>query len=148
MDLDSIYKTLGLPLREVVSWNIAIIDNILWMFCLPLREVVSWNKLEDIKDIGEKLSTSAWGSELKYLKTAFHIQNMLSTSAWGSELKWIATSKRKRFYSLPLREVVSWNHKISEREAWELSLPLREVVSWNIYPVGFKPVIRVYLCVR
>ena len=84
-------RTLRLPLREVVSWNISIETGEPVEFCLPLREVVSWNALLNVRQGTFASSTSAWGSELKYL----------SIMIWVPPL------------SLPLREVVSWNVSVA-----------------------------------
>ena len=105
----------GLPLREVVSWNFDTLDSDEQKLSLPLREVVSWNVNKVYKKDLEKLSTSAWGSELKSV-WCFRNQNVQ--------------------VRLPLREVVSWNKRATLQPAGRKSLPLREVVSWNCNGVG------------
>ena len=85
----TLVPALGLPLREVVSWNdfLDLLQEFLHA-SLPLREVVSWNAYIVLDKISEAMSTSAWGSELK-----------CQSRRWGIG----------RYSSLPLREVVSWN---------------------------------------
>ena len=77
------------------------------------------------------LSTSVWGSELKYI---YHLQEMwyiLSTSVGGSELKYSGRCDDCGLRRLPLCEVVSWNIGLSRcNGAWWSCLPLCEVVSW------------------
>ena len=79
----------GLPLREVVSWNISNVAAAFEASGLPLREVVSWNARPIMLSATLAASTSAWGSELKCGN--WKIMNrgiQTSTSAWGSELKY------------------------------------------------------------
>ena len=122
---------LGLPLREVVSWNIRnpssmstrYMSTSAWgseLKCtmsafpeedsgLPLREVVSWNTSQlTIKMLIGCLplrEVVSWNAQRNWVKIAVKA----STSAWGSELKCYTWRRIDRTASLPLREVVSWN---------------------------------------
>ena len=105
-----IRKNRCLPLREVVSWNVVACTLLHFRFRLPLREVVSWN-----------------------ISGMFNlIPTVLSTSAWGSELKYYFNEKDAKEECLPLREVVSWNITSVSHNPGQPRLPLREVVSWNL----------------
>ena len=77
------------------------------------------------------LSTSAWGSELKWLTWYLLACVSPSTSAWGSELKYSSPNNVGSSGCLPLREVVSWNDELNCPLLFCFCLPLREVVSWN-----------------
>ena len=100
----------GLPLCEVVSWNNSCAVSAGINYSLPLCEVVSWNVVPFTGLIDAPLSTSVWGSELKY-------DNWFSTYP---------------FTGLPLCEVVSWNFHGYFQASTQQRLPLCEVVSWNI----------------
>ena len=77
------------------------------------------------------LSTSVWGSELKWSLQTLLGSSYGSTSVWGSELKSFISIYHPSCYSLPLCEVVSWNViYLFINFPWS-RLPLCEVVSWN-----------------
>ena len=126
----------GLPLCEVVSWNIRLhgiksvkyLSTSVWgselksfisiyhpsCYSLPLCEVVSWNKEILLWKSAFTRSTSVWGSELKFLCCQDCSCFVLSTSVWGSELKyWRKRWNMKQEKSLPQCEVVSWNYTLS-----------------------------------
>ena len=94
------YRSLCLPLCEVVSWNVASLTSTAIPCRLPLCEVVSWNISSFASPTGTLLSTSVWGSELKFLVISQFQQAVLSTSVWGSELKF--TSHK---FMLPIIDV-------------------------------------------
>ena len=98
-----------LPLCEVVSWNALRIVVLLSCTCLPLCEVVSWNVQDQLSAASGDLSTSVWGSELKWYSGASWDHVLWSTSVWGSELKWKHFLASLSRFCLPLYEVVSWN---------------------------------------
>ena len=131
-------------------WNLWLMSiDFVTNCCLPLREVVSWNDYELRRIQRGRTSTSAWGSELKWLTWyLLACVSPPSTSAWGSELKYVFENKTDSTWRLPLREVVSWNTGINEKNIKAFSLPLREVVSWNknLANAIFGNI--VYLCVR
>ena len=94
------------------------------------------------------MSTSAWGSELKYSIIVSDIDHAtVSTSAWGSELKLWFRIIFLCNQGLPLREVVSWNDIFSWHHSLDMSLPLREVVSWNLTVIS-KPAAKPSLPLR
>ena len=116
-----------------MSWNTKFWFKISIPLSLPLREVVSWNDYELRRIQRGRTSTSAWGSELKWLTWyLLACVSPPSTSAWGSELKYVFENKTDSTWRLPLREVVSWNISGRSLESRLYRLPLREVVSWNI----------------
>ena len=86
-----LHWTPSLPLCEVVSWNKDGRELTVEDVGLPLCEVVSWNDFRRISFNTFELSTSVWGSELKYL--TYHRENSM--------------------LRLPLCEVVSWNSLVS-----------------------------------
>ncbi len=55
----------------------------------------------------------------------------MSTSVWGSELKYRTLWEDGKNFCLPLCEVVSWNNNSSPITSNVNGLPLCEVVSWN-----------------
>ena len=76
---------------------------------LPLREVVSWNILDNVLSERSKMSTSAWGSELKCnLGLCIGPCDRLPLR---EVVSWNLTSAVGfgALNRLPLREVVSWN---------------------------------------
>ena len=75
------------PLREDVSWNIAVSEFSITSLSHPLREDVSWNGNICRVSTSTIWSSSSWGCELKCIVTS--AKNMIgaSSSSWGCELK-------------------------------------------------------------
>ena len=142
------------PLREDVSWNYAIREQIVSTQSHPLREDVSWNtSIRDfIKGVIVILFVRMWVEMLLWSEARLYLHVILFVRMWVEiPVRNVLVSGQCH----PLREDVSWNIRVAMQmgqlpmssSSWGCELkyssqsyssssqchPLREDVSWNIH---------------
>ena len=119
------------PLREDVSWNYAIREQIVSTQSHPLREDVSWNtSIRDfIKGVIVILFVRMWVEMLLWSEARLYLHVILFVRMWVEiPVRNVLVSGQCH----PLREDVSWNIVCAWCSIKETGHPLREDVSWNI----------------
>ena len=136
------------PLREDVSWNYAIREQIVSTQSHPLREDVSWNtSIRDfIKGVIVILFVRMWVEMLLWSEARLYLHVILFVRMWVEIIFYTdgACSGNRH----PLREDVSWNKESKYIDEELRRHPLREDVSWNTWWRTRKPNRRVILFVR